>query len=68
MACSERLPNRGSLAMKVHVSLMKVLGLLGMGRKRVIAVPTDDAGTMRADACLPWTDRTIVCITAGNVN
>jgi glutamate/tyrosine decarboxylase-like PLP-dependent enzyme len=53
---------------EVHASLLKALGLLGLGRKRVIRVPADEQGRMRAD-CLPaLDDRTIVCIQAGNVN
>jgi glutamate/tyrosine decarboxylase-like PLP-dependent enzyme len=53
---------------EVHVSLLKALSLLGLGRERVIRVPADDQGRMRAEA-LPHADaRTIVCIQAGNVN
>jgi glutamate/tyrosine decarboxylase-like PLP-dependent enzyme len=53
---------------QVHASLLKALGLLGLGRKRVVRIPADDQGRMRAD-CLPaLDDRTIVCIQAGNVN
>jgi glutamate/tyrosine decarboxylase-like PLP-dependent enzyme len=53
---------------EVHVSLLKALGLLGLGRARVHRVPVDDQGRLRADA-LPRLDaRTIVCLQAGNVN
>ncbi len=53
---------------QVHASLLKALGLLGLGRKRVIRVPADEHGRMRVD-CLPDLDgRTVVCIQAGNVN
>jgi glutamate/tyrosine decarboxylase-like PLP-dependent enzyme len=53
---------------EVHVSALKPLALLGLGRSRVIAVPADGQGRMRADA-LPRLDaRTIVCLQAGNVN
>jgi glutamate/tyrosine decarboxylase-like PLP-dependent enzyme len=53
---------------EVHVSLLKALGLLGLGRQRVQRVAVDDQGRMRAD-CLPVLDaRTIVCTQAGNVN
>jgi glutamate/tyrosine decarboxylase-like PLP-dependent enzyme len=54
---------------EVHVSLLKALSLLGFGRDRVIRVPVDDQGRMRADR-LPSSidDRTIVCLQAGNVN
>jgi glutamate/tyrosine decarboxylase-like PLP-dependent enzyme len=53
---------------EVHPSLLKALGLLGLGRKRVVRVPVDGQGRMRADA-LPHLDaQTILCIQAGNVN
>jgi glutamate/tyrosine decarboxylase-like PLP-dependent enzyme len=53
---------------EVHASLLKALGLLGMGRRRVIRVPADSQGRMRADA-LPHLDAmTILCLQAGNVN
>ena len=48
--------------------MIKALGMLGMGRKRVVRVPVDGQGRMRADA-LPHLDaRTILCLQAGNVN
>lgn len=53
---------------EVHASVLKVLALLGFGREKLIRVPADRQGRMRADA-LPATDGpTIVCIQAGNVN
>jgi glutamate/tyrosine decarboxylase-like PLP-dependent enzyme len=53
---------------EVHSSLIKALGLLGLGRKRVVRVPVDAQGRMRADA-LPHLDAmTILCLQAGNVN
>ncbi|HEX5434383.1 MAG TPA: aminotransferase class V-fold PLP-dependent enzyme [Candidatus Angelobacter sp.] len=53
---------------EVHASLLKALSLLGLGRKRVKVVPTDNQGRMRADALPVLNDRTIVCIQSGNVN
>src|SRR5205814_10318084 len=53
---------------EVHVSVLKALGLLGLGRTRVTRVPTDPLGRMRADRLPPLDDRTIVCLQAGNVN
>jgi glutamate/tyrosine decarboxylase-like PLP-dependent enzyme len=53
---------------EVHVSLLKALGLLGLGRGRVVRVPTDVQGRMRADALPAITGPTIVCLQAGNVN
>ncbi|MGB7549229.1 MAG: pyridoxal-dependent decarboxylase, partial [Terracidiphilus sp.] len=53
---------------EVHPSLLKALGLLGLGRNRVVRVPVDGQGRMRADA-LPHLDaQTILCLQAGNVN
>jgi glutamate/tyrosine decarboxylase-like PLP-dependent enzyme len=53
---------------EVHPSLVKALGLLGLGRKRVVRAPMDGQGRMRADA-LPHLDgMTILCLQAGNVN
>jgi glutamate/tyrosine decarboxylase-like PLP-dependent enzyme len=53
---------------EVHVSVLKALGMLGLGRERVIRVPVDGQGRMTA-ARLPAIDGpTIVCAQAGNVN
>lgn len=53
---------------EVHVSLLKALSLLGLGRERVVRVPVDDQGRMRADTLPALSGPTIVCIQAGNVN
>lgn len=53
---------------EVHVTVLKALALLGLGRDNVIRVPVDDQGRMRADALPELDERTIVCIQAGNVN
>lgn len=53
---------------EVHVSALKALAMLGLGRSRVSVVPADDQGRMRADRLPKLDDRTIVCIQAGNVN
>jgi glutamate/tyrosine decarboxylase-like PLP-dependent enzyme len=53
---------------EVHSTLLKALALLGMGRDRVIRVPVDSQGRIRADALPPLDDRTIICLQAGNVN
>jgi glutamate/tyrosine decarboxylase-like PLP-dependent enzyme len=53
---------------EVHVSVLKGLGMLGLGRERVVRVPVDGQGRMSA-ARLPTIDGpTIVCLQAGNVN
>ena len=53
---------------EAHPSLIKSLGLLGMGRERVVRVPVDGQGRMRAAAMPKPTGPTIVCTQAGNVN
>ncbi len=53
---------------EVHVSVLKALAVIGLGRDRVITVPTDDQGRMRADAFPHLTEPAIACIQAGNVN
>ena len=53
---------------EVHVSLLKALAVLGLGRERVVRVPADDQGRLRLDALPPLDDRTILCTQAGNVN
>ena len=53
---------------EAHATLYKSLGMLGLGRNRVITVPADEQGRMRADALPKLAGPTIVCIQAGNVN
>ena len=52
----------------VHPSVMKSLGLLGLGRNRVVPVPVDSQGRMRASELPRISGPTIVCTQAGNVN
>ena len=53
---------------EVHVSLLKALALLGLGKSRVLRLPSDGQGRILAAALPPFDERTIVCIQAGNVN
>lgn len=53
---------------EVHVSLLKALNLLGLGRERVVRVPVDNQGRIIANAIPRISGPTIVCIQAGNVN
>ena len=53
---------------QAHATLFKALGLLGLGRKRVVLVPADGQGRMRADALPALNGPAIVCTQAGNVN
>jgi glutamate/tyrosine decarboxylase-like PLP-dependent enzyme len=51
-----------------HPTLLKALGLLGLGRKRVVRVPVDSQGRMRADTLPSISGPTIICAQSGNVN
>ncbi|MGA2714006.1 MAG: aminotransferase class V-fold PLP-dependent enzyme [Bryobacteraceae bacterium] len=53
---------------EVHPSLIKALGMLGLGRSRVVRVPVDDQGRMRAGEIPRLGGPAIVCMQAGNVN
>jgi glutamate/tyrosine decarboxylase-like PLP-dependent enzyme len=53
---------------EAHPSLIKSLGMLGLGRERVVKVPVDAQGRMRADALPELKTPSIVCAQAGNVN
>src|SRR2546430_6121997 len=52
---------------EVHVSVLKALMLVGLGGERVIRVPVDGQGRMRANALPPLDDNTLVCLQAGKV-
>ena len=53
---------------EVHVSVLKALSMLGFGRNRLTRVLVDDQGRMRPEMLPPLSDRSLVCIQAGNVN
>lgn len=53
---------------EAHPTLFKALGVLGFGRERVVRVPTDAQGRMRAEALPRLDGPAIVCVQAGNVN
>lgn len=53
---------------EAHPSLIKALGMLGLGRSRVVQVPVDDQGRMRAAEMPPFSGPAIICLQAGNVN
>lgn len=53
---------------EVHASLLKALSMLGLGRERVVRVPVDEQGRMRAAALPQLSGPTIVCCQVGNVN
>jgi glutamate/tyrosine decarboxylase-like PLP-dependent enzyme len=51
-----------------HPTLLKSLGLLGLGRSRLTHVPVDSQGRMRADKLPKFAANSILCLQAGNVN
>ena len=53
---------------ETHPTLYKALGVVGLGRNRVVKVPVDAHGRMRAEALPRIQGPTIVCVQAGNVN
>ena len=53
---------------EVHVSVLKGLSMLGLGRERVVRVPADSQGRMIATQLPAVEGPTIVCTQAGNVN
>jgi glutamate/tyrosine decarboxylase-like PLP-dependent enzyme len=53
---------------EAHVSVLKALSLLGLGRERVVRVAVDGQGRMRPEAIPALTGPAIICLQAGNVN
>ena len=53
---------------QAHATLFKALGMLGLGRDRVVRVPVDAQGRMRVDSLPDLQGPAIVCTQAGNVN
>jgi len=53
---------------EAHPTLFKSLGMLGLGRDRVVRIPTDNQGRMVAAGLPAINGPTIVCTQAGNIN
>jgi glutamate/tyrosine decarboxylase-like PLP-dependent enzyme len=53
---------------EAHPTLFKSLGLLGLGRSRLVKMPVDAQGRMQAEALPRLSGPTIICAQAGNVN
>ena len=53
---------------EAHPTLIKSLGMLGLGRNHVVRVPVDGQGRLRVDALPPLSGPAIVCAQVGNVN
>ena len=56
------------LGEEAHPSVIKSLGMLGLGRERVLRVPVDGQGRMRTDSLPSVAGPAIVCVQVGNVN
>ncbi|MBI4876032.1 MAG: aspartate aminotransferase family protein, partial [Acidobacteria bacterium] len=53
---------------ETHISVLKCLAMLGLGRERVVRVPVDAQGRMCAGDLPRIAGPAIVCLQAGNVN
>lgn len=53
---------------EAHSTLHRALSFLGLGSERVVRVPVDDQGRMRADRIPELSGPTVVVAQAGNVN
>ena len=53
---------------RAHSTLLKALGLIGLGHDQVVRVPADDQGRMRAELLPDLEGPVVVCAQAGEVN
>jgi glutamate/tyrosine decarboxylase-like PLP-dependent enzyme len=53
---------------EVHATVLKALGLIGLGRGRATQLPVDDQGAIVPDGLPDLDGPAIVCLQAGNVN
>lgn len=53
---------------EMHPTVAKSIGILGLGRTRVVKIPVDGQGRMIAEKIPPLSGPTIICTQAGNVN
>lgn len=51
-----------------HSTVYKALSILGLGRERLVKVPTDGQGRLRADGLPELDERTLLILQAGNVS
>ena len=56
------------VGVEVHPSVTKSLGILGLGRSRVVQVPVDAQGRLIVEKMPALSGPTIICAQAGNVN
>ena len=53
---------------EAHVTVLKALTMLGLGRERIVRVPADSQGRLRVEAIPHFSAPAIVCAQVGNVN
>jgi len=53
---------------EAHPTLTKAIAMLGLGRERVMRLPVDRQGRVRADSLPRLEGPSIVCLQAGNIN
>src|SRR5690606_16798265 len=53
---------------EAHPTLLKSLGMLGLGRGRIVRLPVDGQGRVHPNALPAITGPTVLCLQAGNVN
>ena len=53
---------------EIHPSVTKALGVLGLGRNRVVKIPVDNQGRLRAELLPTLCGPTLIIAQAGNVN
>jgi glutamate/tyrosine decarboxylase-like PLP-dependent enzyme len=61
-------PIRVVVSAESHPTVGKALAMLGLGRDRISALPTDAQGRIRVDGIKKFDGPTLVCAQAGNVN
>ena len=52
----------------IHITVRKILRVLGFGEDNIVNVPCDDRGRLCLDAVPALNDRTLLCLQAGEVN
>ncbi|MCF8474341.1 MAG: aminotransferase class V-fold PLP-dependent enzyme [Emcibacter sp.] len=56
------------VSQEVHVTILKALSMLGLGKNNIIRVPTDNNGAIDITKFPELGPNTLVCVQAGNVN
>jgi glutamate/tyrosine decarboxylase-like PLP-dependent enzyme len=61
-------PVQVAVGAEAHATLVKALGIVGLGRDRALRLPVDDQGRIAASGLPELHGPAIVCLQAGNVN